>query len=103
MKDLDWTPLADRRREHRLILLYKITNGLIEIPTEKFISYSKYTRNSNTKKINIIRSSTEVFKNSYFPKSVKDWNNLTESCVNSPSVDSFKGALAKVRSSYHRD
>ena len=28
LQDLKWQPLADRRRDQRLILLYKIINGL---------------------------------------------------------------------------
>ena len=105
LTELKWTSLADRRREQRLILHCKIINGLIEIPSEPHVTHSKYTRNSNSKGLNIIRSNTETFRNSFFPRSVKDWNNLPDSCVLSPSVDSFKGALAKVRlpPAGHRD
>ena len=32
LKDLKWRPLADRRRDHRIILLYKILHGSVNIP-----------------------------------------------------------------------
>jgi hypothetical protein len=32
MKKLDWKALSERRREQRLILMYKIVNDLIAIP-----------------------------------------------------------------------
>jgi hypothetical protein len=34
MENLTWTPLAERRREQRLILLFKIVNDLVAIPTD---------------------------------------------------------------------
>jgi hypothetical protein len=34
MESLKWTPLAERRRELRLILLFKIVNDLVAIPTD---------------------------------------------------------------------
>ena len=33
---LQLTPLADRRREHRIIMMYKIINGLMAIRVEQF-------------------------------------------------------------------
>jgi hypothetical protein len=38
MKKLDWKPLSERRREQRLILMYKIVNDLIAIPAETHIT-----------------------------------------------------------------
>ena len=34
LKDLKWAPLADRRRHHRIILLYKILNHHLAVPPE---------------------------------------------------------------------
>ena len=34
LKDLKWAPLVDRRRHHRLILLYKILNHHLAVPPE---------------------------------------------------------------------
>ena len=42
---LGWKPLADRRREHRLSLLYKIINGLVAIPANTHLHFN--TRNTN--------------------------------------------------------
>ena len=32
LKDLGWDPLGDRRRQHRLSLMYRITHGLVVVP-----------------------------------------------------------------------
>ena len=42
---LGWKPLAERRREHRLSLLYKIINGLVAIPADTHLHFN--TRNTN--------------------------------------------------------
>jgi hypothetical protein len=93
LNKLQWKTLSDRRREDRLVLMYKIINDLIAIPAENYITHSKYTRTSNSKKINLYSCKTDIYKNSFFPKSVRDWNNLCDSCVLSDSVDAFKGGL----------
>jgi hypothetical protein len=36
MESLKWTQLAERGREQRLILLFKIVNDLVAIPTDDF-------------------------------------------------------------------
>jgi hypothetical protein len=36
MESLKWTQLAERGREHRFILLFKIVNDLVAIPTDDF-------------------------------------------------------------------
>jgi hypothetical protein len=36
MESLTWTQLAERGREQRLILLFKIVNDLVAIPTDDF-------------------------------------------------------------------
>jgi hypothetical protein len=38
MKKLDWKPLSERRREQRLIFMYKIVNNLTAIPAETHIT-----------------------------------------------------------------
>ena len=50
VKHLNLTPLANRRRHHRLTLLYKIVNNLVAIPSDDFIKpNSQRTRQNHTK------------------------------------------------------
>ena len=45
---LGWTPLSQRRQEARLILLYKIINGLAQVPFEGvLVEAYKGTRRKN--------------------------------------------------------
>jgi len=38
-----------------------------------------------------------IYKNSYFPKTIKDWNNLSDSAVHCKTVTAFKTALTSSR------
>jgi hypothetical protein len=37
---------------------------------------SRPNRNSNNRQIKVLSTNTDIYKNSYFPKTIKDWNNL---------------------------
>jgi hypothetical protein len=50
LQDLKWQPLADRRRDQRSILLYKIINGLVAIPADQHIQPNpRPSRNRHTR------------------------------------------------------
>ena len=52
LRDLKWQPLADRRRDQRLILLYKTVNGLVAIPTDSMFEFNtRPARTAHSKSI----------------------------------------------------
>ena len=76
-------------------MLYKIQKGMVGIEAEKYITYSteRRTRRVNDAQINIPFARTDAYKNSYFPKTIRDWNHLQNSIIHTPSIESFKAAL----------
>jgi hypothetical protein len=97
MESLKWTPLAERRREQRLILLFKIVNDLVANPTDDITFNNRPGRNSNNRQIKVLSTNTDLYKNSYSPKTIKDWNNLSDSAVHCKTVTAFKTALTSSR------
>jgi hypothetical protein len=96
LQDLKWQPLADRRRDQQLILLYKIINGLVAIPADQHIQPNpRPSRNRHTKTLLIHTCNTDIYKHSFIPHSTIDWNSLPEATVTSKTVDRFKAALLK--------
>ena len=66
-------PTLQQRRQHfKIIMLYRITHQLASIPTATYITPS--TR--NTQHYILPNSRTHVFKTSFFPSTIKIWNNL---------------------------
>ena len=98
MNDLNWKPLQTRRRENRLVLLYKIVNNLVAIPPDKHLAFktSKYNlRQNHSKQIVTKESDVNSYKNSFFPRTIIDWNKLSDKEVNCQSLDSFKAELQR--------
>ncbi len=96
LRDLKWTPLAERRRHQRLILMYKSINNMVKgVETRNILN-----KNTNrTRKgmsgtcYNEVRTTSEQYKNSFFPRTIRDWNHLPEDCRTSESLANFKAAI----------
>ena len=94
MKDLNWQPLSERRRDQGLILFFKIVNGLVAIPTD-FQFNPRPSRNRNLKNIILPACNTDcdIFKHLLIPRTISDWNSLPENIVTCETLDSFKKAI----------
>ena len=97
LSDLGWDSLQNRRNKHKLTILYKILNGL----TPEYLQFIlpplvQNTTNYNLRNSNNLRSihaNTNLFYNSFFPSTIRAWNDLSEDIKNSPSVAAFKYRL----------
>ena len=68
---LGWTPLSQRRHEARLILFYKIINGLPQVPFEGvLVEAYKGTRRKHNMKFRQIGHITSQYGQSFFPKTI---------------------------------
>ena len=72
-----WTPLSQRRQGARLILFYKIINGLAQVPFEGVLveAYTG-TRRKHNMKFRQIGHTTSQNGQSFFPKTISAWNGL---------------------------
>ena len=89
--------LITRRRQFRLtLIMYKLTHGLIDIDSRKYlIQHSESrTRGSHQLKFRVPYANKDGFKFSFFPKSIADWNCLPEAIVLSTSLETFKYRLS---------
>ena len=63
---LGWTPLSQRRQEARLILFYKIINGLAQVPFEGvLVEAYKGTRRKHNMKFRQIGHTTSQYRKSF--------------------------------------
>ena len=98
LDELGWPILPKRRKDARLILFYKIINNLAQVPYEH-IQYMliRYlcqltkdyegTRKKNNHKFRHITVNTSQYRQSFFPKTVGPWNQL--SFADSPTLENF--------------
>ena len=84
---LKWEVLKKRRKDNRLILLYKGLKGKARIPTDDLIPKSRRGRNQHSLAFQIHSASKDVYKYSFFPQTIRDWNDLPESLISSELSD----------------
>ena len=97
--DIGWDSLQNRRNKHKLVIFYKIMNGLTPdylsgcVPPLVQDTTTYNLRNSND--IQSLHANTNLFYNSFFPSTIRAWNSLPEDIKQATSVASFKYRLNK--------
>ena len=89
-----WEMLQSRRIFHRLSLMYKIVHNLApqylrDILPQRIQSRTNYSLR-NREDLDPIRTRINLYANSFFPKTVKDWNELDRERKELPSIEVFK-------------
>ena len=81
---LKWESLKKRRKDSRLILLYKGLKGKARIPTDDLIPKNRRCRNQHSLAFQIPSASKEAY--SFFPQTIRDWNDLPDSLISSAEM-----------------
>jgi hypothetical protein len=91
---LQWTSLEERRKTARLILLYKISNGLVKIDAaDRLITPTRFSRNMHRRSFQIPACHTTARRESFYPWTINDWNALPVTTVTITSLATFKTLL----------
>ena len=94
LSELEWPTLQKRRENVRLTMMYKIHNNLAHLPAQDYIMQAtQATRNSQPHSYQVPYSRTESHRQSFFPRTVRDWNALPRNTVTAPSVEAFSQRL----------
>ena len=83
LEHLKWESLKERRRDSRVILLYKGLKGKATIPTDDLIPLVRRCRNDHSMAYQVPIANTDIYKCSFFPQTNKDWNALPDSLISS--------------------
>ena len=86
LEELKWETLQKRRKDNRLILLYKGLKGKARIPTDDLIPKNRRCRNQHSLVFQILSASIDAYKKSFFPQSIRDWNVLPDSLISSAEL-----------------
>ena len=111
LNNLQLPSLQDRRKQLRLLMFYKIVEGLVPaLPASNFLTQQKAgrrirTRNdsqyvTNNTVTNYVRNNdrcftvqagrTEQYKHNFFNRTTIEWNSLDDTVVKATSVQAFK-------------
>ena len=106
LEKLKWESLKKRRRDSRLILLYKSLKGAASIPTDDLIPQIRRSRNHHSLTFQTPATRTDIDKGSFFPQTIRDWNVLPDSIITSAegAEDGVARFTSLVRANfpYHR-
>ena len=95
---LKWESLKKRRKDnrHTHVLLYKGLKGKASVPTDHLIPKSRCARNQHSMALLTPIANTEVYKGSFFPQTIRDWNALPDSLLS--SAEDAEDCVAKFTS-----
>ena len=98
VKDLNWEKLEQRRKRSDVTLMYKVVHHLIAVPVYHHPTMAEITstHHSHAWKFQTIRTNINVYKYSFFPRTITLWNQLPPPVIPVPDLDAFKVAVKGV-------
>jgi len=92
---LNWPTLYDRRNKLKLMMMYKIVNGLTYVQRNLPLMYSNLDSSfrGHTYKFTQPATRIDCYKFSFFPSTIRLWNSLSSSVVRAGSLNQFKNNL----------
>ena len=96
VKSLDLMPKNSNQTivRSRLLCMFKILNELVEIPiNDRLIPADRRTRGGHNQAYKHIRANTTLGQNSFWHRTIPDWNSLPAGAIESKTVAAFKSQL----------
>ena len=94
IQNLGWTDLKTRHKNSRLVSMFKILNELVEIPiNDRLIPAYRKTRGGHNQAYKDLRANTTLGQNSFWHRTIPDWNSLPAAAIESKTVTAFKSQL----------
>ena len=88
LQSLHWLTLEIRRKFLKLILMYKILKSHIHIPTHNFQPVTTHTRGYQYHYLHL-QCNCEAYRSSFFPSTIRLWNNLPVEIATSINLNDF--------------
>jgi hypothetical protein len=71
---LGWERLKERRKSHRLIMMYKVMHGLVCIPESSYMVQPSDSRTRDANRLIQHHTNMAAYKQSFFPRTIQEWN-----------------------------
>ena len=91
LRDTAYISLIRPALDQRLVLFYKIINGLASVETEYILMPAdSRTRNNHSFKFKHLQANCDSYRYTFFPATISSWNNLPFGIEKVDSVEGFK-------------
>ena len=93
--ELNWSTLAKRREQLKIIMLYKIIHNIVHIQPDLPFTYSSLINYTRGHQLKIQQPATRVdsYSSSFFPSTIRLWNSLPVNVIDSCTLNDFKHKL----------
>ena len=92
LTSLEWQTLEQRRRISRLVMMYKIQHQLMDIDRDLHLRPGD-SRTRGQHRFFQERSNYDTLRNSFFQRTVREWNHLPDTTVWASSIEEFRANL----------
>ena len=93
---LKWESLKKRRKDNRLVLLYKGLKDKASVPTDDLIPKTRRAINHYSMAFQTPIANADVYKGSFFSQTIREWNALPDSLIS--SAEDAEDCVAKFTS-----
>ena len=98
IQNLGWTDLKTRRKNPRLLCIFKILNEIVEIPiNDRLIPADRRARGGHNQAYKHIRANTTLGQNYFWHRTIPDWNSLPVWPASSSPVQCFPLGSVRMR------
>ena len=97
IEKLGWKTLEERRRQGKAAMFYKATMGLVDVETNNLEMRTTSTRTrGHDKRYRLPQSNLRSHLQSFYPSTIRIWNNLPDDAVVAPILQQFMRILEHV-------
>ena len=98
LTSLEWPTLQNRRTIARLTFLFKIVRNLLAIPDHCLPSPTPVssTRAQHPLKLTQLQTRVDVYKYSFLPRTIIQWNSLQIPNIDTIDLETFKNAVSNI-------
>ena len=94
LENLNWPTLQERRIGARLNMIYKIVNQLVAIQLPSYIHRRQVaSRGSHIHQYIIPHSTCDMYKFSFFPRTIRCWNIIPTATITQPNITQFSNMV----------
>ena len=95
---LQWLSLVERCTVARLTLMYKIVHGLADVNIDHLLKDMTTQTRIGTGQFTFqhIAVNTDIYNNSFYQRTIPEWNSLPIDVCTASSAEKFKSKIAQV-------
>ena len=93
LQNLSWPTFQYHRKWMHLSLLYKSINHLTTLKIPNYFTHIYTSTRIHHQRSNFTNIRTNSYMNSYFPRTIREWNALPLNIIKSPSLNLFQHQL----------